>query len=158
MVEETCAGTAIFVRREPVLESTAAGSVVAARSVVAATSVGLVALVVVATSAADTAVCAHRLALIPVAGLVDEGEGAWLNLGVTDKPIEAKMSSSSSAGVAFFGCVARGFGFPRLVISVGVPPIEFGRNAGVGTATFELFVVEALCAEPPETGAWAMMP
>lgn len=77
-------------------------------------------------------------------------------MGLADKPIEAKISSSSSAGAGFVARVPLGFGFPRPVICVGVPRIESGIEGSVATSTFMLVAFEDLSVGDPETGACAI--
>lgn len=107
-------------------------------------------LVAAASAEADPemAVCVHRLGEAAVTCRV--GWCPCVKLGFAAKPIDAKISSSSDGGGAFFGCVGVGFFLPRLVIWVGTPPIEDGRSEWNVAAIPRAGAAEiGACAIPP---------
>lgn len=92
-------------------------------------------------------VCAHRLPPVARGEGPDVGLGAGVNLGLADRPMDAKMSSSCLRS----GFLGVGFCFfsPRLVILCGIesgavgsrPPEKGGFGTGGGDVPSAPFIL-----------------
>ena len=137
---------------------------------------GVVVIVVATAVAAAIVLLAPKVEVVVAAGMVavphlllppiadvraGAGVTAFEKVGLDDKPIEAKMSSSGDgAGAAaadfFFGPVLIGFFFPKLVIGWGIPPnvgIVAGVNVDVDVGAGAVDIVVGKDGGGPGAGA-----